>query len=284
MPANLPREWYLIEENFRNEKDLEKKIEILKQLIAVTPKHKGTENLLAELRKKLSKLEDALEKRKKSSKKIKLVEKSGDILVSIIGLTQVGKSTLLKLLTNANVEIGEKPFTTKEPKTGVCFYDGIYIQFVEIPSLFLKEHMSIAHSSDLLLILIREERELEEIENILKENKLQNKKKIVIKWFQNRSFSFENLEAKKDFSQLLEGIIKEAEIIRVFTKPPGKKIEERAVVLKKGSKLLDLIKKLNESWLKTFKFARVFDNSQFSGKRVGLEYELKDKDIVELHF
>ncbi|MFH7880792.1 MAG: TGS domain-containing protein, partial [Candidatus Aenigmatarchaeota archaeon] len=77
---------------------------------------------------------------------------------------------------------------------------------------------------------------------------------------------------------------KEAEIIRVFTKPPNKEVEKRAVVLRRGEKLKDLIKKINEEWLKTFKFARIYDKSNYSGKKVGLEYELKDGDIVELHF
>jgi ribosome-interacting GTPase 1 len=67
-------------------------------------------------------------------------------------------------------------------------------------------------------------------------------------------------------------------------KPPGKEVEERAVVLKEGATMKSLIEKLNVAWLKTFKFARVFDKTRFSGKRVGLDYRLKDEDIVELHF
>jgi ribosome-interacting GTPase 1 len=285
MPANLPREWYILEEKFRNEKDLEKKIELLRELIGITPKHKGTENLLAELRRRLAKLEEMLEKRsKKFGKKVKLIEKSGDILVSIVGFTQVGKSTLLKELTNANVEINNEPYTTKEPVTGVCFYKGIYLQFVEIPSLFLKEHLSICHSSDLLLLLVRNENELRELENILKENKLENKRKIVLIAEKNRSNTFENFEVKKDFSELLDGILKQMKIVRVFMKPPGKEVEKRAVVLKEGATIKDLIEKLNSTWLKTFKFARIFDKTEFSGRRVGLDYKLKDEDIVELHF
>jgi hypothetical protein len=58
MPTNLPREWSLIDEEYRAAKNLDEKIEALKRLIAATPKHKGTSHLLAELRKKLSKLED----------------------------------------------------------------------------------------------------------------------------------------------------------------------------------------------------------------------------------
>jgi uncharacterized protein len=285
MPANLPREWYILEEKFRNEKNLEKKIEFLKELIGITPRHKGTENLLAELRRRLAKLEEMLEKRsRKAGKKAKIIEKSGDILVSILGFTQVGKSTLLKLLTNANVEICDRPYTTKEPTTGVCFYKGVYIQFVEIPSFFIREHLSICHSSDLLLLLVRNEEELKGLEKILEENRLKDKPRIVIIRSINNSILFENIEIKKDFSKLLDVIIKQLNIIRIFMKPPGKEVEKKAVVLKNGKTIKDLINKLNSTWLKNFKFARIFDKTEFSGKRVGLDYKLKDEDIVEIHF
>lgn len=271
MPTNLPCEWYAIEKEYREEKDLKKKIELLKQLIAATPKHKGTENLLADLRKKLSKLEDLLEKKsKKLTTRQATIKKEGDLLISIVGLTNSGKSTILKELTNANVEISEKPYTTKTPVTGVRFYSGVLIQFVEIPSFFLPKDLSIAHISDLILILANSEEEIKEVEKILEKNRIQKKR---VYW---------NIEWK-DYEKLLEKIIEEAEVIRVFTKPIGKQVDERAIVLKKGSKLKDMIEKINSNWLKTFRFARVFDDSSYSGRRIGLNYELKDKDVIELH-
>lgn len=271
MPTNLPCEWFSIEKEYREEKDLKKKIELLKKLISATPKHKGTENLLADLRRKLSKLEDQLEKKsRKSGTKQFIIKKEGDLLISILGLTQSGKSTLLKELTNANVEISNKPYTTKEPVTGICFHEGVLIQFVEVPSFFLPRHLAIAHISDLILILANSEKEKEEINKIIEENNIQKKQ---LYW------KIEN----KNYKELLEKIIEEAGVIRVFTKPIGKNVEERAIVLKKGSKIQDMIERINKHWLRTFRFARVFDKSKFSGKRVGLNYELKDKDVVELH-
>jgi ribosome-interacting GTPase 1 len=133
-------------------------------------------------------------------------------------------------------------------------------------------------------LLVRNENELRELENILKENKLESKRKIVIIAEKNISIFFENIETKKDFSELLDGIIKQLGIIKVFMKPPGKEVEKKAVVLKEGATIKDLIEKLNSIWLKTFKFARIFDKTEFSGRRVGLDYKLKDEDIVELHF
>jgi len=147
MPANLPAEWFTIENEYRREKNLEKKIELMKKLISSTPKHKGTENLLADLKKKLSKLEEELEKKsRKLKRRQETIKKTGDILVAIVGLTKSGKSSLINALTNASVEVSDKPYTTKEPVTGVCLFEGVAIQLVEIPSFFLRKHMSIVHS------------------------------------------------------------------------------------------------------------------------------------------
>ncbi|MBI4010570.1 MAG: TGS domain-containing protein [Candidatus Aenigmarchaeota archaeon] len=272
MPTNLPKEYFLIEKDYSRAKTLDEKIELLKKLISSVPKHKGTEHLLADLRKRLSKLKDELEvrSRKSSSAKKEAVRKSGDILVSILGLTQSGKSTLLKRLTNASVDIGSQPYTTKELATGVCFFEGVNVQFVEIPSFFRKKDMNIAHTSDLLLILDKNPNDAENIEQFLKENKLQNKRKIFYSNFRSDN-------------ELLKNVIIQSDFIRVFTKPVGREVGKKAIVLRKGSSIKDLVKKINEHWLEGFKFARIFDNTKFSGRQVGLEYTLKDKDTVEIH-
>jgi ribosome-interacting GTPase 1 len=271
MPTNLPREWSLIENEYREAKSLDEKIETLKRLISATPKNKATENLLADLRRKLSKLEKQLEKRsKKSGARKDVIKKTADIMVSIIGLTQSGKSTLLKSLTNASVKIEYGQYITKQPVTGVAFFEGVDIQFVEIPSFFLKNHMNIAHCSDLLLLLTRKDDDLIELENVLKENRLENKKRIV-------------LDTSIEKEKLLHDIIKEVNIIRIFMKPIGKKPERKAFVMKNNCTVRDLIEKINEDWLKIFRFVRIFDDTKFSGRQAGLDYILKDKDIVEIH-
>lgn len=86
-----------------------------------------------------------------------------------------------------------------------------------------------------------------------------------------------------DQSGLLNQIIRESGIVRIFTKPIGRPVEKKAVVLKEGSVVKDLIEKINHIWLKNFNFARIFDDTRFSGRKVGLEYVLKDKDKVEIH-
>jgi uncharacterized protein len=272
MPTNLPVECGVLDKEYRDAKNVEDKIDALKRLIAAIPKHKGCEHLVADLKRKLSKLEEQKEKRsKKSGARKDVIRKTGDIMISILGLTQSGKSSLLKSLTNSSVEISHIPYTTKKPTTGVTFFEGVDIQFVEIPAFFLKNHMNIAHGSDMLLLISKNQEDVEKLEEILKDNRLDNKKKIVLN----------GIDSEKD--KLLNDIIKTTGIIRVFLKPVGKPTERKAFVMKKESSVKNLIERINEDWLKIFRFVRIFDNSKFSGRQVGLDYLLKDKDIVEIH-
>lgn len=290
MPANLPTEWYILNEKVKEAKTLEEKIELLKKLIGITPKHKGTENVLADLRRRLAKYQRELEKRKsmkKGSRQKYSIEKTGDVLVSLIGFPNSGKSFLLKRLTNANVEISEIPYSTVEPKTGVFLFEGVQIQLVEIPSFFLREHLSIAHNSDIVLLIVRKKEEIEKLLEKIKEFNLDKKKRLIVL---NTKEMVECDECVVvDFSNedslklLLTKILEKLEIIRVFTKPPGKPVENKAIILKKGSTVKDAIKRINEEMLETFEFARIYDKTKFSGRKVGLDYVLKDGDILEIH-
>lgn len=288
MPANLPAEWYILNEKIKEAKSLEEKIELIKKLIGITPKHKGTENVLADLRRRLAKYQKELERRKsmrKGSRPRYAIEKTGDILISLIGFPNSGKSLLLKSLTNASVEVNDIPYSTVEPKTGVVFFEGVQIQLVEIPSFFVREHLSIAHNSDLLLLIVRNKEDVEKIKEKIKEFNLDRKNYLIVVNSSEKvdgilTLDFSNEEHRKE---LLRKIIKRTGIIRIFTKPPGKPVEKKAIILKKGSTVKDAIKRINEEMLETFEFARIYDNSKFSGRKVGLDYVLKDGDILEVH-
>jgi hypothetical protein len=72
-------------------------------------------------------------------------------------------------------------------------------------------------------------------------------------------------------------------LIRIYCKEPGKKPERKALVLRKGSTVEDAARNIHKDFLKYFRFARVWGSSKYPGERVGSEYELKDKDILEIH-
>ncbi len=49
MPANLPPQYFEAEKNFRAAKTNPEKIAALEEMLAIMPKHKGTDHLRAEL-------------------------------------------------------------------------------------------------------------------------------------------------------------------------------------------------------------------------------------------
>jgi len=139
MPANLPAEaqhkWY----EASQARKPEEKIEKLREFLSLVPKHKGTENLRAQVKRKIAILrrEIAEKKQKKAGKggpKF-FVEKEGDAQIVILGPTNVGRSSLLSLLTNAKVEISSYQYTTREPTPGMFQYQDLQFQIVEAPAL-----------------------------------------------------------------------------------------------------------------------------------------------------
>jgi ribosome-interacting GTPase 1 len=52
--------------------------------------------------------------------------------------------------------------------------------------------------------------------------------------------------------------------------------------LKKGTKLIDFLRELNEEWAEKFKGARLYEKNLKNFKIVGREYILKDKDVLEI--
>jgi uncharacterized protein len=71
--------------------------------------------------------------------------------------------------------------------------------------------------------------------------------------------------------------------ILVYTKKPGKDAElNEPLDLDVGSTLSDLALHLHKDFAKNLKFAKVWGSTKFPGQRVGPDYVLKHKDIVEI--
>jgi uncharacterized protein len=72
--------------------------------------------------------------------------------------------------------------------------------------------------------------------------------------------------------------------ILVYTKKPSQTLEQKEPLsLPKGATVLDIAKHLHKDLASKLKFARVWGSTKFEGQRVGPEYELKNKDVVEIN-
>jgi hypothetical protein len=54
-------------------------------------------------------------------------------------------------------------------------------------------------------------------------------------------------------------------------------------VLKEGATVKTAARVLHQDFVKFFRYARVWGSARFPGEKVGLDYKLKDKDVLEIH-
>ena len=140
MPANLPPQYFEAEKRYRLAKEPEEKIEALQTMLAIMPKHKGTDKLHAGLRRKIAKLSQEAERKYATAKRAGFyVRKEGAGQVMLVGPTNVGKSEILAAITEAIPEIAEYPFTTQTPILGMAKFENIQIQLVDTPPIGHKE-------------------------------------------------------------------------------------------------------------------------------------------------
>ncbi|HIE04165.1 MAG TPA: GTP-binding protein, partial [Candidatus Latescibacteria bacterium] len=124
MPANLPPQYFEAEEEFRQAKTPQEKIEAIRKMISVMPKHKGTEKLHAYLRRRLAQLSKEARRKPKVSRSspIDRIKKEGAGQAALAGPPNTGKSKLLAALTRARPFVAPYPFSTFLPTPGMMPY------------------------------------------------------------------------------------------------------------------------------------------------------------------
>ncbi|MDY6953855.1 MAG: GTPase, partial [Thermodesulfobacteriota bacterium] len=160
MPANLPPAYFEAEKRFRQAKTPADKLACLDEMLAIVPKHKGTDKLRADLRKRSSKLKSAAQAKKGPSKRESAfsMDREGAGQVVIVGPANVGKSSLVATLTNATPEVAPFPYTTWKPMPGMMPVENIQIQLIDTPPLGREyvepAFMDLIRRADLVLLTV----------------------------------------------------------------------------------------------------------------------------------
>ncbi len=322
MPANLTPQYHEAEKEYRQAKTYSEKAEALKKMLAVMPKHKGTEKLQADLKTKISKLSKISQKKsvKKESDSLSHIDKEGAGQVILIGKPNVGKSQIISGITNANSPVTPYPFATRKPVVGMMTFEDIKIQLIDTPSItktFTERYLfPIIREVDIVLLVVDLSQEdvleqVEEVTDILKAESISLKnepdneslqKKCILIGNKNDSPKAEtqlNLLKElygKDFPNILsisafkgtwddfkKQVFDKLEVIRVYTKQPGKPFDKgEPFIMKKGANVQEVAIAVHKDF-ENLKFARLWDDGNYSGQRVERSYVLKDKDILELH-
>jgi len=319
LPANLTPQYYAAEEKYRQARTPEERIDALQEMLKVIPKHKGTEKLQGDIKKRIARFKEEGKKRKQSKGFDPFgVEKQGAGQVVLAGYPNTGKSSLVGVLTRARVKVAEYPFTTALPMAGMMPYKDTFIQLVDTPPLSLDNVPSgligTFKEADALLVIVDVStaeclEQLEGIMQILMEREVIDRHGegeiiaplpfLVLANKIDNPEAEENMEVLKDLmpdleflkvsssgsglEELKERIYIMLDIIRVYGKASGREADlERPFILKTGSTVLDFAAMVHKDFPKNLKSALVWGSSRFDGQAVSRDYNLEDGDIVEL--
>ena len=323
MPANLPPQYLEAEKNLRLAKNTPEKIAALEEMLAIMPKHKGTDHLRAELRRRIAKLTQMSDKKSATHRTSVVIEKEGAAQIVVIGLPNVGKSQLVSSITNASPDVAEYPFTTHNATPGMMEFENIQIQLIDTPPLapqsieFWLPHM-LRRADALLVVVDLSDTPLAQMEAItIQLGKMRvgigtGKAEEEVILSQQKALLIGNKldldDAHKNYTALLnkykeqlpviaisakEGIGLEElklkiyqllNIIRVYTKTPGQKPDfTDPIILEKGSRLEDAAASVHKDFRAKLKYARIWGSGKHDGIMVKRDHILQDGDVIELH-
>ena len=245
MPANLTPEFNKKYREYQDAKTPQQKARLIRELISLAPKHKGTENLLARLKKSLSKIESRqeAERRAKKARSHKGIKKVAPLVV-LVGPPNSGKTTLFKEFTGEGTP-AKHAFSTQKAKTAVGFYRGARLRFIDCPSF----DFSYANNANVVLLTAPDEKI---------EKKFQ-KKTVVL--------------AESTPEKTLEKGWKQLGLIRVYTETG-----DEPMLLKKSATIEDAARDIHKTFADNFEWARVKRGGRTF--RVGLDFKLREGDVV----
>jgi len=311
MAANLSPEFLAAERDYRAARTATERITALELMLATVPKHKGTEKLQADIKRRLAQTRKESHKGGAHAIPFYQIEKEGAGQVVLLGPPNAGKSQLLCALTHARPEVAEYPYTTRLPTPGMMRFENVQIQLIDLPPIspeftepWLPQVIRCADAGA-LVVDANDPAILDEVEfvpDILSAGRLPVPKLLVA----NKADlpgARENFEALRDLlgdrytcvavsaltglnlDEFARGVFEVLGLVRVYTKPPGKKLDLTApFVLHRGQRVEDAARMVHKDFAEHMKYARLFRGS---GEREGLMVErthvLEDQDILEFH-
>ncbi|HET8679797.1 MAG TPA: GTPase [bacterium] len=137
MPANLTPDYLAADRKFKEATTPQQRLAALEEMLSTIPKHKGTEKMQADIKRRIAKLREETQRRKGAarSRPFYHVEREGAGQIVLVGTPNTGKSSILAALTNATPEVADYPFATRVPLSGMAAFEDVQIQLVDLPPI-----------------------------------------------------------------------------------------------------------------------------------------------------
>ncbi len=314
MPANLPPTYYKLKHQHEAAKTDEERLILLEEMLRIAPKHKGTEKVVSDLRKRIAKLRKTVSGtaggkggRKKGYSQH--IPKQGAGQIVLLGPPNSGKSLILATFTKAKAEVSPTPYTTTTPTVGMLPYQNIQFQLIDTPSLmpdFVPPFFIVLiRNVELLAIVISlaSDNLLDDLDmtrSVLQEAEVDTQVIIVANQL-DEAGAEDRLEILQEFyadtlpiyplsaktnvgiDALSKAFYETLDIMRVYPKAPGQSVERDApIVLPNGATVLDAALGLHKDFA-DFKFARIWGPQWHDGQPVSRSDVIHDGDVVEFH-
>jgi ribosome-interacting GTPase 1 len=321
VPANLPPDYYAAEAEFRAATTAQSKRAALERMLAIMPKHKGTDHLRADLRSRMAKLAQEISRQHGGSHAdAYVVHREGAGQALLLGLPNAGKSTLLRALTHAEARVGDYPFTTQLPQPAMMRFEDVQVQLVDLPALAPGATPAwmrgTVHEADLLLLLVDLDADpmtnlrvlLDELvalhvspPGLQSDSETDTRPALLVGTKLDLAAAAEGAEVLRrelrdrlplvltsaatgeGLAMLNEQIFHALHVVRVYAKPPGRPADmTRPFVLPLGSTVEDLADVIHHEVRQKLQYA-VRWPLDAAPLRVARHYELRDRDVIELH-
>ncbi|MEK7405113.1 MAG: GTPase [Acidobacteriota bacterium] len=312
MPANLSPEYLAAEQEYKTARTPAEKIAALERMLSTIPKHKGTEKLQADIKRRLSQArKDSQKKSGAHAVPFYLVPREGAGQVALIGPPNSGKSQLVCALTHARPDVADYPFTTRFPTPGMMMFEDVHIQLVDLPPVsaeftesWLPQVIRYAHLG-VLVVDLSDPALLDEIEFIastleawrVPPPRLLVANKADLPGADENVSALEELYRERypclavsaltgrSLDRFARTVFDLLGLVRVYTKAPGKKADLIApYVLHRGQTVLDAARVVHKDFADHLKFARLYRiGAAHDGLMVERAHLVEDRDILEFH-
>lgn len=322
MPANLTPQYLEAERRFRQATTPEEQLAALLEMMATIPKHKGTEHMRADIRRRMAKVRTEAARKRSAARgpTWQHVPREGAGQIVLVGPPNAGKSRLLAALSHAAPIVAPYPFSTRIPLPGMVAFENVQIQLIDLPPIAVETAdpwlFALIRQADAALLVadLASDDLLSSMEDTLALLERFNVRlsrirpsedgvpALLVAAKADVPDASERLEVLRELvadrfpilvvsaeggmnlDRLREEMFTLLNVIRVYTKAPGHRPDLSApFVLKRGATVQDAAGVVHKDFAERLKYARIWSRRTFDGQMVQREHALEDGDILELH-